>query len=449
MSRLPNWLEPAFPVVKRAHRFATRRVGALTRRQFVPTRRQFVARAETGDRSPETDDRSIGTGDRSMRAVPWTGTESVDETCRLDPAAVVQPLAPARPAPRLEPTGHWFWRGLGSYDEPRRFLLTIENGLVVGDYAAHVTPRGVLDYETSEYYGVNGWQEHPIYLRRRMPPVTPVDGSLLSLATRGTGGNYYHFVMDLLPRWGVHQEARPGDLPDHFLLSRGSRYQEQLLGMLGLDAVSTLQPAKHLALRPDTLLVPSMSNPDTMAPPWTTRWLSTNLPPSAAASTLPDRIYITRGSARNTRRLVNEDEIFAVLERQGFVKIDCGALSVQEQIDHFAAASVIVAPHGAALTNLNFCSPGVRVLELFAPRYLNKCFWAIASNIPESTYAFLVGTSARPVREGNPMGGVQDDITIPVADFTAALESLLATAPASPATPSPGTSFPGALLGRS
>ncbi len=405
--------------MKRAHRFATRRLGAVTRSSTWP-----------------------GTG------LPHIGTSSVDETARLDPAVVVRPLAPARPAPRTEPTGHWFWQGLGQYDEPRRFLLSISDGLVVGDYAAHVTSRGVLDYETSEYYGVAGWREHPIYLRTRMPEPTPVDGSLLSLATRGTGGNYYHFVMDLLPRWGVFSEALERGLvdgpPDHFLLSRGSRYQEELLDKLGLAQVSTLRPRRDLALRADTLLVPSMTNPDTMAPPWTTRWLSTTLPPRAAASTLPSRIYITRGSRKNTRRLVNEDEIFAVLEKQGFVKIDCGTLSVQEQIDHFAAASVIAAPHGAALTNLNFCSPGVRVLELFAPRYLNKCFWAIASNIPESTYAHLVGTSARPVREGNPMGGVQDDITVPVADFEAALNALLGGAVG--AVP---TDLPGAMPGRS
>ncbi|KRF20976.1 hypothetical protein ASG90_00735 [Nocardioides sp. Soil797] len=412
MSRLPNWLEPAFPQVKRAHRFATRRMGALTR-ALGPGAASAGPAASAGSRP----------------RLPWIGTESVEETARLDPAADVHLLASAHPAPRQEPQGHWFWRGLGDYEEPRRFLLEIEDGLVVGDYAAHVTPRGVLDYETSEYYGVKGWREHPIHLRPRMPQVTDVDGSLLSLATRGTGGNYFHFVTDLLPRWGVFQEALERGLvdamPDHFLLSRGSRYQEQFLDKLGLTHVSTVPPLRDRAWRAAHLIVPSMTNPDTMMPPWSTQWLARTFPPSAAASTLPSRIYITRGTAKNTRRLVNEEEIFSVLARHGFVKIDCGALTVQEQIDHFTAASVIVAPHGAALTNLNFCSPGVRILELFAPRYLNKCFWAIASNVPESTYAHLVGTSARPIREGNPMGGVQDDITVPVADFTAALDALL------------------------
>ena len=47
----------------------------------------------------------------------------------------------------------------------------------------------------------------------------------------------------------------------------------------------------------------------------------------------------------------------ASLERRGFLRFDPGAHTVQEQIDHFAAAEVIVAPHGAALANLTFCRP--------------------------------------------------------------------------------------------
>ena len=78
---------------------------------------------------------------------------------------------------------------------------------------------------------------------------------------------------------------------------------------------------------------------------------------------------------------MREDELRARLTARGFTVVDPGTLSVQEQIDHFAAARVIVAPHGAALTNLSFCRPGVRLLELFAPGYLNPGYWSIMSNI--------------------------------------------------------------------
>ena len=102
--------------------------------------------------------------------------------------------------------------------------------------------------------------------------------------------------------------------------------------------------------------------------------------------------------------------------------LDPGALGVQEQIDLFAGAEVVVAPHGAALANLVFCPPGVRVLELFHPRYVNPCYWAIADN-PGADYRYLVcGRDGRPA--GSPMHGVLSDILAPPAAFTRALDEV-------------------------
>lgn len=403
MSRLPNALEPIFPVVKGAHRFATRRVGAATR-------------ATTARR-------------RSPRALPWRGTDTSDETLALEPDSVTMQVSSTslvvrRTAPVGTPDRHPFFDPLTEFTAPRRHAIEIRDGLVVGDFAAHITPGGILDYETSDYFGVTGWREHPIYLRTRLPEVKDLPGSLLSLSTRGTGANYYHFVMDLLPRWGIFREAMPGIEPDRVLLNRSTGYQRQLLEMVGLADVRVVEPDKHVALRAERLLVPGLPNYDTLAPPWTTDWLRRTLPPLRPEGR-PNRIYITRGQRRNTRRVVNEAQLLPILQRHGFTVIDAGSLSVQDQIDHFAAAEVVVAPHGAALTNVNFASPGVRILELFAPRYLNSCFWTIAANVPGSTYHYLVGESRRAVDPQRAMLGVQDDITVDPSTFEAALRRLL------------------------
>jgi capsular polysaccharide biosynthesis protein len=369
--------------------------------------------------------------------VPRLGTEHADETVALEPDQVRLHAGHAaerlrRPMPPGLPENHWVFATWGDFEAARTFTLEIRNGLVVGDYAAHITPGGILDYETSPYFGVTGWKEHPVYLRPRLPAPTDVEGSLVSLATRGSSANYYHFLMDVLPRWGVLQETMPGVVPDRFFVNRTTRYQQQLLGMIGLGDVETIEPTKHVAVRAERLLVPGVPNPHLMAPTWTTSWLREHLPPSRATG-LPTRLYVTRGSARNSRRLVNEADVLPSLESRGFVRFDPGAHSVQEQIDHFAAAEVIVAPHGAALSNLVFCSPGVRVLELFAPRYVNPCYWTIACNIPEARYRYLVcGTDNRPA--GSAMNGVLTDITVDPAELDHELEELLSADPAADET---------------
>ena len=103
--------------------------------------------------------------------------------------------------------------------------------------------------------------------------------------------------------------------------------------------------------------------------------------------------------------------------------LDPGTLSVQEQIDVFHGAEVIIAPHGAALTNITFSRPGVRVLEMFAGTYVHLGLWTIAEAVGGVHYRYLVGAGSWP--EGKEMTGIVDDIDIPVGQVEAALEELL------------------------
>ncbi len=86
-------------------------------------------------------------------------------------------------------------------------------------------------------------------------------------------------------------------------------------------------------------------------------------------------------------------------------------MSVKEQVKLFAEAELVVAAHGAALTNLVFCSPGTRIVELFPPDYVNVCFWALSTQVDGLEYRYLVGEGRRR-RPGRPMLGVSSDISV-------------------------------------
>ncbi|WP_203336318.1 glycosyltransferase family 61 protein [Nocardioides limicola] len=404
MPRLPAALEPAFPLVKRAHRMATRRTGALTRR---------LAHRYSGP-----------------RALPVRGTSRSVDTVAAEPDAVrIHTSGPAtslsRPAPIGTPPGHWYFESLRDVDLGARFTLEIDHGRVVGNYAAHLTPGGLLDFETSHYFGVHGWHEHPLYLRPRLPRMEHVSGDLLSLATRGTGVNYYHVLMDLVERYAIFTESMPGAHPDAVLVNRNTRFAREYLTLLGLDEVPCIEATKHVALQADRLWAPSLPNAENLAPPQTTAWIRENLRPRRTQG-LPKRIYVTRGDRRNSRRVVNEQALLRLLTPLGFEVFDPGQHSVADQIDQFAAAEVVVGPHGAGLTNLVFAPVGVRVLELFAPRYLNPGYWTITANIAESKYRYLVGLPDDPRPPGAPMQNVYDDITVDPDVFADMVTELLA-----------------------
>jgi capsular polysaccharide biosynthesis protein len=403
VSRLPSALQPAWPLVKRLHRFATRVVGAIVRRsssrlgeRALPRRATELSRL-TAEQEPRAVRIHAGGGSEGLHRVPPPG----------------------------DPAGHWIFADAADFEVPARFTVEIDGGTVVGDYGANLTPGGTLDYETSEYFGISGWREHPLFLRPALPRVEHVDGTLVSLATRGGSRNYYHFLIDVLPRWGILQESLPGIVPDHLYVPCATSYQRELLALAGIDSHHVVATEKHRAVSADRLLVPCLPNPEEIAPSWTVEWLRQCLP-AARTEDKPRLLYVTRGSGPNTRRLVGEANLWPRLEQRGFVRIDPGTMSVRDQIDHFAAADVIVGLHGAALTNLLFLKPGARVLEIFAPSYVKHCFWAICERIPDVRYEYLIGTDSGGRGARRPMNGVQKDIVVDAASLDAAVARLLA-----------------------
>jgi hypothetical protein len=89
------------------------------------------------------------------------------------------------------------------------------------------------------------------------------------------------------------------------------------------------------------------------------------------------RIYISRQKCRN-RTLVNEAEINPILEKYEFETVFLEDLTLQQQIETFSTAKIVVATHGAGLSNLVFACPGTILFELVVegnelPFFLNIC----------------------------------------------------------------------------
>jgi capsular polysaccharide biosynthesis protein len=138
------------------------------------------------------------------------------------------------------------------------------------------------------------------------------------------------------------------------------------------------------------------------------------------------RVYITRGRARHSRIVRNEDEVVAALAAEfGFVPVDPAALSVADQIRAFAEAETIVAPHGAALGNLAFAHPEATVVELFPPDYVQGCYWKISTCVGMN-YRYLVG-SGRVLKHRESLG-VASDIDLELASLIQMVDSVVARA---------------------
>ncbi len=89
------------------------------------------------------------------------------------------------------------------------------------------------------------------------------------------------------------------------------------------------------------------------------------------------RIFVSRAGAE-IRKLENEADLVPLLKKGGFELVAMEDLTFEEQVRLMGETRVLMAPHGAGLTNMMFCAPGTHVIEIAEPRYPNPNFYAIA-----------------------------------------------------------------------
>jgi len=371
MVRLPEPLRPLFPVLKPAYTAATRAVAPVT---VAIGRRRAAPGLPTGW-VDTTERAALTTGGRWYASRP--------------PEIVTRTMPASGPADAI-------FRAALTEEIRRTVVAELPHARVLGPHHAVITSRGDLVQDLSFYFGTTRPHEHPLFLHPLVAPPLEMVGRIGVLATRGDV-NYYHFLMDVLPRLAVFRAANAaGGLaePSMWYVPMASSFQRELLDLVGLKQVQLLNSAEHTHLRAETLVVPSPPSMVVANPPWVVEWLRSVLLPTPIPRIDGRGIYVTRGASGNNRAVINEGAVIAALSARGFDIADPGAMSVADQIRTFAEASVIVSAHGAALANLVFASPGATVVELFPAGNLVPDYWKLACGVPGLTYRYQLGVGA-------------------------------------------------------
>jgi hypothetical protein len=113
------------------------------------------------------------------------------------------------------------------------------------------------------------------------------------------------------------------------------------------------------------------------------------------------RVFISRAAAAR-RRLSNEDDLWPILARAGFEKVQMERLAFSQQVALMRQTAVLVAPHGAGLANMMFCPTGARVVEIADLEFPNPNFYALAAAMGHSYWLLAAspcGLGAPPERD--------------------------------------------------
>ena len=80
------------------------------------------------------------------------------------------------------------------------------------------------------------------------------------------------------------------------------------------------------------------------------------------------------------------------MRQRGFDVLDPAVLPLPECIAIFANADWVVAPHGAALTNVVFSKPGTKVVELLPGPLENYGHYALMAAALGLRHSYLIGS---------------------------------------------------------
>ncbi len=356
MPRLPAPLRPYFPYLQPAYMRTNRALSPLTIR---------LSQLDGG-------------------YVPTGVLQSLEEAAATSGGRCVTARGPetiSRPPFRGSPNGLVPLEAPTDTTIGRLAVAELPAGRVLGPSRALITGCNDLVWELSHYFGATHPRQHPVFSAPFPGPPLEFDGRLGVLASRGDG-NYYHFLIDVLPRIGVLEQAPDIAPPDRWYVPARFSFQDELLELMAISGDRRIDSDEIPHVRATTLVVPGLpSVVKEKNPPWVVDFLRSRLLTTGAIrSTNPRPIYVVRSAGRNNRAVLNETTLIHSLTERGFDVIDPVEMSVADQISAFASASVIVSAHGAALANLVFATPGAKVVELFPAGLVLPDYWRLAAS---------------------------------------------------------------------
>ena len=259
------------------------------------------------------------------------------------------------------------------------FSYKIENGRVYTDYVEHVA---IIDGNTlvneASYQQISGElkdAKENIVLTKGTPRIKKrIEGRVFSLVQGASGNNnYFHWIFDILPKIKLCSEHYLLKEIDFFYISNLQNFQKQTLSILNIEEDKILNSDLYRHIQASELIVVDhpwyhkgfILDQVEFLPSWIIHWLKDIYLKYAKKFDNNEKIYIDRTESKfNHCQIQNDNEIFNFLKEQGFSKYKVGELSFFEQIYLFNNAKIIIGAHGAAFTNLAFCKPNTKIIEI-------------------------------------------------------------------------------------
>ena len=249
-------------------------------------------------------------------------------------------------------------------------------------------------------------------------------GTVFSLLTGGGGNtNYWHWLLDVLPRLQILKETDFNFTEiDYFLLpSLKKNFQKESLDLLNIDQKKFLSSHIYRHISADKIIITShpynlLNNPEVDSlnlPSWLSDYLRKNFLikclKKSKIKNFSKKIYINRKDGTSLRYIINESEVENYLEKEGFTSLKLSEYSFIDQVAIFHNANQIAGLHGAGFANIIFCKKGTKVIEM-RPDSAGDLFKNLAIN--NNLNYFDITEKPKTINFNNQQGDIEINIDL-------------------------------------
>jgi len=197
-------------------------------------------------------------------------------------------------------------------------------------------------------------------------------------------GNYYHWLIDCLPRLLILKEKFPG----YLLLLPKDRppFMETTATIMGFH--NYLYIEKNQILDAHKVIVPEHAAHTLFHDPASIlRVRNELLDGLGCIKKKPQRrIYISRSTQRK-RRVANESEVRDIVRKYNFEIIHFESMTFEDQVVLMQEAEVVIGVHGANMANILFMQPKCIVVEMLNANAVNPLYFRLSSYLNLAYYA--------------------------------------------------------------
>ncbi len=193
--------------------------------------------------------------------------------------------------------------------------------------------------------------------------------------------SFYHFVTEVVGDWWFLKQMGYRERDFSAIVVHGHRkdWQEEILDMLRIPAEKRRYHFEVKARHID-LVVPYRTKGDAVTvPTWMCNALRSELGKGVGQRAGGRKIYVSRKDA-SRRRMINEADMTERLKKLGFEIRQLEGMTIAEQQALFGSARVVVAEHGAALTNIVWCPANAAVVDIHPTVPAMPCFKILAES---------------------------------------------------------------------